>query len=153
MMNEHIDDPEHTPVQTEAVEVETPSDSARWLAAISYLFIACLFVIYEAKQRPKDDFVRFHVRQGFALFFVEIVLIVVAMVLSSSLGEIRVLGAIVMILFRLAAGLACVGLSVWGFVEALGGERWHLPLIGEYARRVPLGAHKDATEAPPATED
>jgi hypothetical protein len=59
-----------------------------------------------------------------------------------------------MILFRLAAGLACVGLSVWGFVEALGGERWHLPLLGEYAARVPLGTHLEGqkeknTSAPP----
>ena len=61
-MSENVDNPEPDPVQTEALEVERPSDSARWLAAISYLFIACLFVIYEAKQRPKDDFVRFHAR-------------------------------------------------------------------------------------------
>ena len=138
-MNEHAEHPEHSHVQTEATVEEHPSDGSRWLAAVSYLFAACLFVIYEIKQRPKDDFVRFHVRQGFALFFVEIVLIVLTVVLSNSLGEIPVLGAIVMILFRLAGGLLAVGLSVWGFIEALGGQRWQLPILGEYANRVPIG--------------
>jgi len=143
-MNERVDNPEPSSVQTEPVPEERPSDASRWLAATSYLFIACLFVIYEIKQRPKDDFVRFHVRQGFALFFVEIVLIVLAVVLGNSLGNIPVLGAILMILFRLAGGLVAVGLSVWGFVEALGGERWQLPILGEYASRVPLDGESDA---------
>jgi len=140
--------PEDTPVQTDASETERPSDSSRWLSALSYLFIACLFVLYEIRQRPRDDYVRFHVRQGFALFFVEMVLIVLAVVLGNSLGDIPVLGAIIMILFRLAAGLACVGLSVWGFVEALGGERWQLPILGEYANRVPLGAEAQDESRP-----
>jgi len=143
-MNEIIDQPEHSQVQTESAVEEHPSDGSRWLAAVSYLFAACLFVIYEIKQRPKDDFVRFHVRQGFVLFFVEILLIVLAVVLSNSLGNIPVLGAIVMILFRLAGGLLAVGLSAWGFIEALGGERWQLPILGEYATRVPIGQRKEA---------
>ncbi len=81
---------------------------------------------------------RFHVRQGFALCFVEITLVVVSFILDATLGIIPVLGAIVMILFKLAAGLLAVGLSVWGFVEALSGERWELPVLGEYAKRVPV---------------
>lgn len=144
-MSKNVENPEQDPVQKQA---ERPGDSARWLAAVSYLFIACLFVLYEIKQRPRDAFVRFHVRQGFALFFVEIVLIILAVVLGNSLGDIPVLGAIIMILFRLAAGLACVGLSVWGFVEALGGQRWHLPILGEYASRVPLGGHDTEQDDP-----
>ena len=153
-MNEHVENPGQSSVQTEPVRVERPSDGSRWLAAMSYLFVACLFVIYEIKQRPKDDFVRFHVRQGFALLFVEIVLIVLAVVLGNSLGNIPVLGAMLMILFRLAGGLVAVGLSVWGFVEALGGEKWQLPILGEYASRVPLGGeseaqHEDRDETPP----
>lgn len=148
-MNEHVENPEQSHVQTDTPIVEHPSDGSRWLAAVSYLFVACLFVLYEIKQRPKDDFVRFHVRQGFALFFVEIVLIVLAVVLGNSLGNIPVLGAIVMILFRLAGGLLAVGLSVWGFVEALGGERWQLPILGEYANRVPI----NAVDEEPTQED
>lgn len=139
-MHERADNPESTPIQAgaEAVDDAPLNDVSRWLAAISYLFIACFFVLYEVKAHRRDDFVRFHARQGFALCFVEITLIVVSFVLGATLGTIPVLGAIVMILFNLAAGLLAVGLSVWGFVEALSGERWELPVLGDYAKRVPI---------------
>ena len=125
-------------VQTDEHEHDGPlSDNSRWLGAVSYLSFLCLFVLYELKHRTHDDFVRFHARQGFALFFAEVVLLAVYFILDHSLGTIPVLGALLMIVYRLAAGLATVGLSVWGFVEALGGQRWELPILGEHARRVP----------------
>ncbi|MFQ5600046.1 MAG: DUF4870 domain-containing protein [Candidatus Krumholzibacteriia bacterium] len=140
-MQDQAENPSHDPVPSGAEEVveECPiSDGSRWLAAASYLFVSCLFVLYEVKQHRRDDFVRFHARQGFALCFVEVVLIVVSMILGHTLGSIPVLGAIIMIAFKLAAGLLAVGLSAWGFVEALGGQKWQLPILGEYAKRVPV---------------
>lgn len=134
-MQEHVENPER---ELHADESAPPGDLSRWLAAASYLFLVNLFVLYEVRQNKRDDFVRFHARQGFALCFVEVVLIVVALILESSLGTIRYLGAIIMISFKLVAGLAAVGLSVWGFVEALGGERLELPVLGSWAKRVPL---------------
>jgi uncharacterized membrane protein len=134
-MHEHVESPEQ---DVHAEDSAPPSDLSRWLAAASYLFLVNLFVLYEVRQHKRDDFVRFHARQGFALCFVEVVLIVVALILENSLGTIRYLGAIIMISFKLLAGLAAVGLSVWGFVEALGGERLELPILGNWARRVPL---------------
>lgn len=134
-MQEHV---EHPDQELHAQETAPPSDVSRWLAAASYLFLVNLFVLYEVRRHRHDDFVRFHARQGFALCFIEVVLLVVAVVLESSLGTIRYLGAIIMITFKLVAGLAAVGLSVWGFVEALGGERLELPVLGSWAKRVPL---------------
>lgn len=115
------------------------TDVSRWLAAASYLFVVSLFVLYEVRRHRQDDFARFHARQGFVLCFTELVLVALAFVLNASLGTIPVLGAIIMISFKLLGGLLAVGLSVWGFVEALGGERWELPLLGAWAKRVPLG--------------
>ncbi len=142
-MHDHVEDPESTPIQTSDDERDEVQDAplddvSRWLAAASYLFIVCFFVLYEVKAHRRHDFVRFHARQGFALCFVEITLIVLSFILDATLGTIPVLGAIIMILFKLAAGLLAVGLSVWGFVEALSGERWELPVLGEYAKRVPI---------------
>jgi len=139
-MQDHVDHPDSAPVQTNDDEVqdEPLNDVSRWLAATAYLFIACFFVLYEVKAHRRHDFVRFHARQGFALCFVEITLIVLSLILDATLGNIPVLGAIIMILFKLAGGLLAVGLSVWGFVEALSGERWELPILGEYAKRVPI---------------
>lgn len=115
------------------------TDLSRWLAAASYLFCVCLFVMYEVRQNRRDDFVRFHARQGFVLCFAEVVFLVISFILDASVGTIPVLGAIIMITFKLLFGLLSVGLSVWGFVEALGGERWELPLLAAWAKRVPLG--------------
>lgn len=135
---EHV---EERRVQTEEERHdEAPlADSSRWLGAVSYLSLLSLVVLYELKHRAHGDFVRFHARQGFALFFAEVVLLIVYFVLDNSLGTIPVLGALLMIVYRLATGLAVVGLSVWGFVEALGGQRRHLPILGDYAKRVPVG--------------
>ena len=133
---EHV---EQSSIQTEQRDDEAPlGDNSRWLGAVSYVSFLCLLVLYELKHRTHDDFVRFHARQGFALFFAEVVLLAVYFVLDNSLGTIPVLGALLMIVYRLATGLAVVGLSVWGFVEALGGQRWHLPILGDYAKRVPV---------------
>ncbi len=136
-MHEHAQNPEaHVRRQSDDAVL---SDLSRWLAAASYLFFVCLFVMYEVRQNRRADFVRFHARQGFVLCFVEVVLLVISLVLDSSVGTIPVFGAIVMITFKLLAGLLSVGLSVWGFVEALGGERWEIPVLASWARRVPLG--------------
>lgn len=139
-MQDHVENPDSSSVQTseDDGQEERLSDISRWLAATSYLFVLCLFVMYEVKVHRRDEFVRFHARQGFALCFVEVTLIILSLILDATLGTIPVLGAVVMILFKLAAGLLAVGLSVWGFVEALGGERWELPVLGEYAKRVPI---------------
>jgi uncharacterized membrane protein len=136
-MQEHADHPDS--VQTDGQEVRHHhSDVSRWLAAASYLFFICIFVAYEVKVHRRDDYVRFHARQGFALCFVEVILIILTFILGATLGTIPVLGAIIMIVYKLVAGLLAVGLSVWGFVEALGGEEWEMPILGEYAKRVPL---------------
>lgn len=140
MQQDQVENPDSSAVQAGADEAqeERLSDISRWLAATSYLFILCFLVLYEVKVHRRDDFVRFHARQGFALCFVEVTLVILSLILDATLGTIPVLGAVLMILFKLVAGLLAVGLSVWGFVEALGGERWELPVLGEYAKRVPI---------------
>lgn len=114
------------------------SDASRWLAAMSYAFVLAIFVLYEAKRRPPDPFLRFHARQGFVLFFTEFALLVVSMILGHTIGRVEYVGAVVMITWNLCIGLLAVGVSVMGFMYALSGERWRLPVLGDYANRVPL---------------
>ena len=114
------------------------SDSSRWLAALAYAFVLAVFVVYEAKRRPPDEYVRFHARQGFVLFFAEFALLVVSMILGHTIGHVDYLGAVIMITWNLVTGLLAVGVSVMGFMYALSGERWRVPLLGDYANRVPL---------------
>jgi len=117
---------------------EDPSDVSRWLAALSYAFVVAVFVVLEARRRPADEFLRFHARQGFLLFFAEFALLVVSMLLKHTVGQIEVLGFVIMVTWNLLTGLLAVGVSVMGFMFALSGERWKLPILGDHAGRVPL---------------
>jgi uncharacterized membrane protein len=109
------------------------------LSACAYGFVLAIYVVYEARRRPDDDYLRFHARQGFVLFFVEFALLVVSMILNRTLGQIDYLGFVLMITWKLVFGLLAVGASVMGFMYGLSGERWRIPWIGHYAQRVPLG--------------
>lgn len=115
-----------------------PSDTSRWLAALAYAFVAAAFVIYEARRRPPDEYLRFHARQGFVLFFAEFAMLVVSMILNATIGKIDVVGFVVTVTWNLCWGLGAVGISVMGFMYALSGERWTLPVLGKHAHRVPL---------------
>lgn len=117
---------------------EDISDTSRWLAALSYAFVLAVFVLYEVKRRPPDAYVRFHARQGFALFFVEFALLVVSMILDRTVGKVDYVGFVFMTTWNLVLGLLAVGVSVMGFMYGLSGERWEMPVLGRFAERVPL---------------
>lgn len=122
----------------EAFDSTKLSDASRWLAALSYAFVVVIFVLYESKRRPPDAYVRFHARQGFVLFFVEFVLVVITAMLGYTVGKIKVAGAVIMVTWELLFGLLAVAISVMGFMYGLSGEMWRMPVLGRYANRVPL---------------
>ncbi|NIM19899.1 MAG: hypothetical protein GTO51_06595 [Candidatus Latescibacteria bacterium] len=111
------------------------ADHERWYAAIGYLFFLCFFSLWKAKD---SEFVRFHSRQAFVLFLAECVAFLAIVVIDRTLGRLPFLGLLIVILAQLVAYLAALFLSVTGFVKALFGERWEMPLFGSYAQRVPL---------------
>lgn len=114
-----------------------PSERSRWIAAISYLTFFCFFSLWRSKD---DPYIKYHARQGFLLLLGECVILVTTLILEVTIGKLRLVGMIVIGLFRLAAGLGALTLSVVGFVKALFGEYWHLPLLGDYREKVP-GLH------------
>ena len=115
----------------------SPSERSRWIAATSYLTFLCFFSLWRSKD---DPFIKYHARQGFLLLLGECVVIVATIILEVTIGKLRLVGMLVIVLFRLAAGLGALTLSVVGFVKALFGEYWHLPLLGDYRDKVP-GLH------------
>jgi uncharacterized membrane protein len=119
----------------------SPSERSRWIAAISYLTFLCFFSLWRSKD---DPFIKYHARQGFLLLLGECVILVATLILEVTIGKLRLVGMLVIGLFRLAAGLGALTLSVVGFVKALFGEYWHLPLLGDYREKVPgLHVEKD----------
>ncbi len=118
-------------------EERTPSDRSRWIAALSYLVFLCFFSLWRSKE---DDYIRYHARQGFLLLLAECVSIVAIVILELTLGRVRFIGFVVVLILQLVTGLGALTLSVVGFVKALFGEYWHLPFLGEYGDKVP-GLH------------
>lgn len=120
-------------------EGQRPSDRARWTAALGYIVFLCFVSLWKSRG---DPFVRFHSRQGFLLFVAECVALILIFVLDATVGRLRFIGFVVVGLLQLIAGLGALTLSVVGFVKALFGEYWELPLLGEYKDKIPdLGHH------------
>ena len=115
-----------------------PSDRARWVSAISYLSFFCFISLWKSKD---DVFIKYHARQGFLLLLAEVIILILALILDLTIGRLRFLGVLIVGLVQLVAGLGALTLSVLGFVKALFGEYWELPLLGEYRDRIP-GLHR-----------
>ncbi len=90
-------------------------------AVLSYLWILCLIPLLLKKE---DEFVRFHAKQGLMLFIVEVGIGII--------GIIPILGGIVVTLGILVCGF----LSLIGIVQVLMGNKWKMPVIGEWAEKI-----------------
>ncbi|MBN1884688.1 MAG: hypothetical protein JW876_04085 [Candidatus Krumholzibacteriota bacterium] len=131
---------EETPREEIVGEAERPEpgERSRWIAAVAYVPFVCFFSLSKGGD---DPFVHYHARQGVLLLVAEVALVILAIILELTLGRLRLFGLIVVGLVQLVTSLAALVLAVMGFVKALFGEYWHLPLLGEHAHRVPgLGA-------------
>lgn len=118
-----------------------PNDRSRWIASLSYLTFLCFFALWRSKG---DGYIKYHARQGFLLLLAECVSIIAIVILELTLGRVRFIGFVVVLILQLVTGLGALTLSVVGFVKALFGEYWHLPFLGEYGERVP-GLHPHDT--------
>ncbi|MFC1479846.1 DUF4870 domain-containing protein [Candidatus Omnitrophota bacterium] len=90
-------------------------------AILSYLWVLCLIPILMKKE---DEFVRFHARQGLMLFIVEVGIGII--------GIIPMLGQVIYLLGMLICGL----LSLIGIVQVLMGNKWKMPVVGEWAEKI-----------------
>ncbi len=117
-----------------------PEPRERWLAAVCYLSI---LVVLPMLAPDKSRFLARHCRQGFALLFTEVVVLLLLAVIDRTIGLIPILGFLISILLHLAFFLAFLVLSALGFVKALSGETWRIPALDELAERVPVHAHDE----------
>ncbi len=92
-------------------------------AALSYVWVFCLIPVLS---KDKDEFTKFHARQGLMLFIIEIAIAVVS-VLPLFGGLINVLGVIV-----------CGLLSIIGIVQVLVGNKWEMPIVGSLAEKIKI---------------
>ncbi len=95
----------------------------KFLAAISYIWILCLVPIV---MKNKDEFVMHHAKQGLVLFIAEIALWII--------GFIPFCGWIISFF---GFWLVLV-LSLAGIIKTLSGEKWEMPILGQYAKKINL---------------
>jgi fumarate reductase subunit D len=115
-------------------ETAVLADRERWYAAISYVFLLCFLGLWRGRE---SEFIRFHARQGFLLFVAECVCLAAVIVIDRTVGRLPFLGLLVVIVLQIIVYMGALFLSVVGFVKALFGERWPMPVIGKYIDRVP----------------
>ncbi|MFA4936959.1 MAG: DUF4870 domain-containing protein [Patescibacteria group bacterium] len=98
----------------------TPTSEEKTWAAISYLWILCLVPLLLKRE---SNYIRYHAKQGFGLFVVELIISIIAVV--------PLLGWLI----GFIAWMVFVVLSVMGLVSALSGKMWRMPIIGEYVAK------------------
>lgn len=98
--------------QNEGGHAPTGSDS-NLMAALSYVWIISIIMMIIKKD---DQFVVFHAKQGLVLF------------IASFIGVIPVIGWFIWIVV--------VIFEIIGFIKALSGERYKIPVIGDIAEKI-----------------
>ncbi|TET84035.1 MAG: hypothetical protein E3J36_02480 [Candidatus Nealsonbacteria bacterium] len=100
---------------------ETPKKGQKnILAIISYIGILCLVPIL---MKEKDEFVKFHAKQGLVLFIAEVATLLISWI--PILGWF--IGFILWIIW--------VVLSLIGIINAVDGKQVPLPVIGKFAKK------------------
>lgn len=92
----------------------TNSDS-NLMGALSYVWILSVVMLIVKKD---DEFVKFHAKQGLVLF------------IASFIGVVPVIGW--------AIWLVVVVLCIIGFIKALSGEKYKVPIVGDIAEKISL---------------
>lgn len=89
------------------------SENERYTAALSYVWIICLYGLLFKK---KSAFIQFHAKQGVILFIIEIL-------------------SPIFLFFSPIVLILCVILSIIGVRAALAGKYWSLPFIGDWVKK------------------
>jgi uncharacterized membrane protein len=102
-------------------------------AVLSYLGILVLIPFFVIEKKKRDDFIKFHLKQGFVLLIMEIILSVVMNVF----GWIPVLGAVISGLLGLVF-VAIVIIIIIAIIKALQGEKWKIPVVSDYTHLIKI---------------
>jgi uncharacterized membrane protein len=113
------DQQQQSPIQA-VPSKESVRDQDKIHLILSYIGILCLIPLLTVKD---SNFVQFHAKQG--------VVLLIANVALSIIFVIPIIGQIV----GCVGYLASFVLAIMGIIKALNGERWQLPLIGQFASK------------------
>lgn len=121
--------------------MQTVDNRSRWLGCLCYL--GFLVAVPALVRSGRSAWLARHIRQGLALLFAEFVAAIAVSIIDETIGRIRLLGFVIMLLIHLGVGLGFLLLSVLGFVKALSGESWRIPYLDELADKIPITAEEE----------
>lgn len=104
------------PTKNKPTKTTKDLDENKILAAVSYLWIASIVVLILKKD---NEYVQFHAKQGLMLFITSVILMFIPII-------------------GWFLNLVVFALVVVGFVKAISGEKWQLPILGEFAKKINL---------------
>jgi len=99
------------------------SSEEKIYSVFAYFGVLCLVPILVKRD---NEFVMFHAKQGLALFIIETIFGILRIV--------PLLGYLAFMLVLFICGL----LSLIGMVQALTGNKWNMPVIGEWAKKITI---------------
>lgn len=102
---------------------ETPKEKVNPLAILSYLWVLVLVPLLIEK---KDEFVKFHSRQGLLLFIAELI--------TGLISWFPIIGWLIGFL----AALLWLVLSILGIINVVTGQKKPLPMIGQLADKLKI---------------
>ena len=95
---------------------QTPASSdSNLMAALSYIWILSVVMLVIKKD---DEFVKFHAKQGLILFLV------------SWVSWVPAIGWVI--------GLVVLVFVIIGFIKALSGEKYKIPVVGDLAEKIKM---------------
>jgi uncharacterized membrane protein len=108
------------------------SDRTLWLV-LSYLGILAL-IPYFAKKDDPDPEVRWHAKNGMGLFLIELGAWIIFFVIGIALRNTMGLGCGVGVL-QCVLWLAFLAISIICIIKALGGQRYRIPVVSDFAEK------------------
>ena len=91
------------------------------LAAVGYLGILCFVPLLLAKD---SKYAKFHGKQGLILFIAEVIVTFV--------NVLPLIGQVIWLI----AFIYFIVMTITGIVKALNGEKWELPILGQYTDKI-----------------
>ena len=108
----------------EIPKVKTPKKApVNMMAVISYIGPLCLIPILT---KEKDEFVKFHVKQGLILFIGEVAIWLI-------IGLVPVLWVLANLV-----NIVWLVLSIIGIINVTNGEKKEIPIVGKFAKQIKL---------------
>lgn len=120
------------------------SEQNRILSAIGYIPFLCFLPIYIARE---DEFAQFHGKQSLVLFIlyilISLALWLISRIFGGILGHVIIIGFIFKVIgwllynvFGVILGIIYIILIILGFIYALSGHRWEIPIISSLSQKL-----------------